>query len=146
MEYGPTEGLGYTFIELQKFNKTESELPNDLDKWLYVLKNMARLEKIPVYLRKSIFEKVFDIAEYSKLDKEERMAYDISLKKKWDEYSIKQTAFNDGKREGKEVGKREEKYAIARELLKIGLPIKQIAATTGLKEEKIEELSGKNIQ
>lgn len=73
MEYGPTEGLGYTFIELQKFNKTESEPPNDLDKWLYVLKNMARLEKIPVYLRKSIFEKVFDIAEYSKLDKEERI-------------------------------------------------------------------------
>ena len=93
------------------------------------------------------------------------MAYDMSLKKKWDEYSIKETAFNDGKQEGIEVGKREgievgkregievgkregiktgrleEKLVIARELLKIGLPIKQIAASTGLSEEKIEELS-----
>ena len=143
------EGLGYTFIELQKFNKTESELQNDLDKWLYVLKNMARLEKIPVYLRKSIFEKVFDIASYNKLDKEERMAYDMSLKKKWDEHSIKQTAFNDGKREGREEGKREgreegrseEKNAIARELLKMGLPIAQIASTTGLTEEEVTKLA-----
>lgn len=69
------------------------------------------------------------------------MAYDMNLKKKWDEYSIKETAFNDGKQEGIEEGiergKREEKHAIARELLKIGLPIKQIAATIGLTEEEI---------
>lgn len=143
------EGLGYVFIELQKFNKREAELLNDLDRWLFVLKNMSRLEKFPLYLCKPIFEKVFDIATYNKLDKEERMAYDMSLKKKWDEYSIKETAFNDGIEEGiergiqrgKEEGKREEKHTIARELLKIGLPIKQIAATTGLTEEEIKDLS-----
>jgi len=59
---------------------------------------MAKLEKFPLYLRKPIFEKVFDIATYNKLDKEERMAYEMSLKKKWDEHSIKETAFNDCKR------------------------------------------------
>lgn len=88
------------------------------------------------------------------------MAYDMSLKKKWDEYSIKETAFNDGKQEGIEEGKREgiekgklkgikegskqKALDIAYKLLKLGLPIPQIASTTGLKEEEIEELSRKS--
>jgi len=51
----------------------------DLDKWLYVLKNMSSMNKIPVYLRKPIFEKLFNIAEYSNLTKEEKTMYDTSL-------------------------------------------------------------------
>ena len=80
------------------------------------------------------------------------MAYDRSLKKKWDEYSIKETAFNDGKQEGIEEGKlkgiaegsKQKAIDIAHKLLKLGLPLPQIAATTGLNEEEIEELSRKN--
>jgi hypothetical protein len=49
-------GWEYIFVELIKFVKTEGELETDLDRWLYVLKNMSRMKKIPVYLRKSIFE------------------------------------------------------------------------------------------
>ena len=41
--------LGYTYIELCNFVKTETELETDLEKWLYVLKNMSRFDKIPVY-------------------------------------------------------------------------------------------------
>nr|WP_262249418.1 Rpn family recombination-promoting nuclease/putative transposase [Parapedobacter soli] len=66
------EGLGYIFIELSKFVETGAELDTDLDKRLYVLKNMSSMNKIPVYLRKPIFEKVFNIAEYSNLTKEEK--------------------------------------------------------------------------
>lgn len=134
------DGLGYVYIELPKFNKQENELNSDLDRWLFVLKNMSRLKKIPVYLRKTIFEKVFDIATYSRLNKEERMAYDVSLKQKWDLYSIKTTAFNDGKKEGMLDGILEGKRAIARELLKKGLPTDLIAETTGLSEEEIARL------
>jgi len=135
------EGLGYVYIELPKFNKQESELENDLDRWLFVLKNMSRLKKIPVYLHKTIFEKVFDIATYSRLNKEERMAYDVSLKRKWDLHSIKETAFNDGKIEGKREGADEKSRIIARELLKKGLSIDLIAETTGLSKEEIDQLT-----
>lgn len=64
--------LGFTYIELSKFVKTETELETDLDRWLHVLKNMSRWDKIPVYLRKPIFEKLFSIAEYTNLTKEEK--------------------------------------------------------------------------
>lgn len=141
------EGLGYIYIELPKFLKTEEELQSDLDRWLFVLKNMSRLNKIPVYLRKSIFEKVFDIASYNKLNKEERMAYEMSLKKKWDDYSIKQTAFNDGKKEGvaegEKRGKMEEKLNFASKLLTKGYTIESIVDLTGLSEQEVAALAQK---
>ncbi len=51
---------------------------------------MSKLNKIPVYLKKTIFEKLFKIAEYAKLNKEERAMYDVSLKRKWDAEAVRQ--------------------------------------------------------
>src|SRR5690554_3058782 len=112
------EDLGFIYIELINFVKTESELNSDLDRWLYVLRNMSRMDKLPIYLRKPIFERLFQIGEYSKLSKEERTMYDRSLRNKWDAESIRQTAaielerarkngWNEGLQKGKEEGLRQ---------------------------------------
>lgn len=101
------DGLGYIYIELLKFVKEEHELATNLDRWLYVLKNMNDLEKIPVFFRKTIFEKVFKIATYSNLTKEEKMIYDLDLKKRWDDYSALETATRKGKLEGEKRKSRE---------------------------------------
>src|SRR5690606_35658313 len=66
------DDLGFIYLELRNFVKAESELETDLDGWLYVLKNMSKLNRIPLYLRKPVFEKLFDIAAYSRLTKEEK--------------------------------------------------------------------------
>ncbi len=124
--------LGYTYIELLNFVKTEIELETDLDKWLYVLKNMSRMDKIPVYLRKPIFEKLFGIAEYTNLTKEEKEMYDTSMKHKWDNKNVVDHA----RKEAKLEGARE----IAGKLKKEGLSIEFIAETTGLTIEEIEKL------
>lgn len=71
--------LGYTYIELRKFVKGGDELETELDKWLYILKNISRMDKLPVYLRKPVFEKLFNIAEYTNLTKEEKNMYDSKL-------------------------------------------------------------------
>ena len=130
------EGLGYIFIELIKFVKTEAELDTDLDKWLYVLKNMSSMDKIPVYLRKPIFEKLFNIAEYSNLTKEEKTMYDTSLKRKWDNKAVLDYAVNEAAKEAKQV----EKMEIAREMKKDGISVEQIAKFTKLSIEEIEKL------
>ncbi len=39
--------MEFNFIELPKFNKTEAEADNDLDKWIYFIKNAASLQLIP---------------------------------------------------------------------------------------------------
>ncbi|MDP9079436.1 MAG: Rpn family recombination-promoting nuclease/putative transposase [Bacteroidota bacterium] len=140
--------LGYIYLELNKFAKAESELETDLDKWLYVLKNISRMDKIPTYLRKPIFEKLFNIAEYSNFTKEERTMYDSSLKYKWDnkavlDYAIKEgleKGIEQGIERGIERGEHNKALQIARELKKEGLAIGFIAKTTGLTTEEIEKL------
>jgi predicted transposase/invertase (TIGR01784 family) len=128
--------LGYKFLELSRFVKTETEIETDLDLWFFALKNMSRLDKIPAILNKRIFQKLFKIAEISKLSKEERAMYDSNLKAKWDyENSI---AFAEEKAE--ERGEHNKALNIARKLKKMGLLSLDIANATGLSLEEIEQL------
>src|SRR6185312_16123890 len=102
--------LGLIFIEIPKFTKTEKELKTGVDKWLFVLKNMSRLKKIPVILNTRIFSKLFNIAAVSNLTKEDYMKYEKDLMASWDEYAIKKTIEHDRQaalQEGMEKGKAE---------------------------------------
>lgn len=140
--------LGYTYIELSKFVKAGTELETNLDKWLYVLKNISRMDKIPVYLRKPIFEKLFSIAEYTNLTKEEKTMYDSSLKYKWDNKNVLDYAvttaeargIEKGIEQGIEKGEYGKAIAIALEMKKEGMPLDQISKFTKLPVEEIEKL------
>jgi len=128
--------LNYTYIELRNFVKTDTELVTDLDKWLYVLKYMNQMDKIPIYLRKPIFEKLFDIAAYTNLTKEEKTMYESSMKRKWDNKNVLDYALQEGRQEGRQ----EEAVSIAIEMKKDGLPLSQISKFTKLSIEEIEKL------
>ena len=156
--------LGYKFLELPKFVKTEAEIETDLDRWFYLLKHMSQLDKVPAFLNKRIFQKIFKIAEVGNLTKEEKAMYDSNLKAKWDyENSIayaKELAAEEGLREGikegmkegikegmkegiKEglkKGRHEEALAIACELKKEGSSNEFIAKITKLSIGEIEKL------
>ncbi|MGK6353021.1 Rpn family recombination-promoting nuclease/putative transposase [Parapedobacter sp. DT-150] len=90
--------LGFKFLEIVNFVKTGEALLSDMDKWMYLLKHMSTLDKIPTFLDKRVFQLIFKISEVAKLRKEERMAYQASLKAKWDT----QNAFDSVRREAKE--------------------------------------------
>ena len=72
--------LTLIFLEMPLFNKTIDELESRFDKWLYVLKNLHRLDYVPDALRDKTFEKLFAIAEIAHLTKEERFRYEDNLK------------------------------------------------------------------
>ncbi|ERJ61303.1 PD-(D/E)XK nuclease family transposase [Sphingobacterium paucimobilis] len=133
------------------FVKQEVELETDFDCWLYVLKNMSKMDKLPLYMRKPIFEKLFDIAEYSNMNKEDRQMYDVSLKRKWDAYSIEQTriileeraverGLQQGMQQGLEKGREEMKLETAKTMLDKGFDPKMIAELLHLSESEIEKL------
>ena len=94
------------------------------------------MEKIPVYLRKPIFEKLFSIAEYTNLTKEEKTMYDSSLKYKWDNKNVLDYAV----KEAREEERKKAQEDIAREMKKEGLPLAQISKFTKLSIEEIEKL------
>ncbi len=88
----------FKFFELPNFVRSGDDLLNDMDKWMYLLKHMSTMKKIPTFLDKRVFQLIFKISEVAKLRKEERMAYEASLKAKWDT----QNAFDSVRREAAE--------------------------------------------
>lgn len=128
--------FGFLFIELRNFTKRENELVTNLDKWLYLLKNMSQMKDISPVFQQPVFEKLFNIAEYTNLTKEEKMDYDRSQKYRWDN----QNALEYANKEGREIGKKEDRLEIALEMKKDNLPVEQIAKFTKLAIEEIESL------
>jgi predicted transposase/invertase (TIGR01784 family) len=93
---------------------------------------MGKMKKIPLFLHKEIFQKVFQIAEVSNLKKEEYMAYEKNLMDKWTEYSVLQTAeergLERGREEGREEGIEQKSYEVVKNLIiKLGLNNEQAA-------------------
>ena len=128
--------LGFKFLELPNFDKEVHELVSDLDKWFYILKNMSRMEKIPLYLNKGIFKKLFKIAEVSRLTEQQRKIYESNLKAKWDYENSIAFASAEAKIEGIQQGL----LIAAQEFKKAGIPIVQISETLGFSIEEIEKI------
>lgn len=132
--------LGFKFLELSNFDKEVHELVSDLDKWFYILKNMSRLEKIPLYLNQGIFKKLFKIAEVSKLTEEQRKLYESNLKAKWDYENSIAFASKEARTEGEEKGRQAGILIAAQKFKQTGIPPVQISETLGLSIEEIEKL------
>ena len=124
--------LKFIYIELPKFRKTQEELDNHFEKWLYVFRHLSELQDRPQQLQDRIFQKLFDTAEIAKFSPEERVAYEESLKYYRDIKNVVDTS--------REEGKEERTLEIARELKKNGISIDAIIASTGLSREEIEKL------
>ena len=114
------EDLGFIYIELINFAKDEGELKTDLDWWLYLLKNLSKMDKIPLFLRKPIFEKFFNVSEYCNLTREEKAMYDVELKRKWDRANILAHAREQGMAEGEAETEAKKNYEFVSNLIQAG--------------------------
>ncbi len=91
-----TDKLNFITVEMPHFTKQEHELKTNLDKWLYLLKHLSTLERIPPVLQIAILEKVFKVAEYAGMSKSAKQEYETSLKNYNDLYQSLLTAETDG--------------------------------------------------
>jgi len=128
--------LNYIYIEMPKFEKTEKELETHFDKWMFVLKNLPKLDRIPVELKEKIFLRLFEVAEIARLKPEEYKRYEESVNAYRDIFNIQNTAFEKGEIKGLKKGKIE----IAKEMIKDKEPVDKIMKYTGLTENEINEL------
>ncbi|MCI5223403.1 MAG: Rpn family recombination-promoting nuclease/putative transposase [Candidatus Electrothrix sp. AR4] len=132
--------LTFIYLEMPKFTKSLDELESRFDKWLYVIRNLNRLERLPDTLREQVFEQLFDTAEIARFTPDQVRSYEKSLKYYRDLKNSLDTAFDEGKEEGKEEGRTEEKRQVIINGLQKGLDIKVIADLTGLPVEAIERI------
>ena len=134
------EHLGYTYIDLTNFALTLEQCSSKLDKWFYHLKNLQNMASLPNGLEKTIFELLYNIAEYTKLSKEEQDMYDEALKRKWDNVAVMTEARESGEARGRAEGERNKALEIARKMKADGQPFELILKFTELSAEEIEKL------
>ena len=124
--------LTFIYLEMPKFNKSVEELETRFDKWLYVIRNLNKLDRIPDKLREQIFDKLFEAAEIAGFTQEQVRSYEDSLKYYRDLKNSLDTARDEGKIEGK--------IEVAKNLLLSGVSIDLIVKSTGLSKFEIKKL------
>lgn len=127
--------LMFKYVEVGRFDKADNELTSLSDKWMYVLKNLSRLDDRPAALREKIFTKLFDAAAIARFSPTELREYEDSLKA----YRDIKNSLDTAKAEGRAEGRAE----VAKTMMEKGMDVKIIASLTGLSEEEIKSLSKK---
>ena len=132
-----SDKLRLIYLQLPCFTKEAEECETDFERWIYVLKNMETLNRLPWAAQNSVFQQLAEIGEVSAMTKEERIKYDGALKRYRDTLNAMQGAEQKGRAEGRA----EERLKNARNLKKNGVPVDVIAVSLGLTEEEIAQLS-----
>ena len=147
-----SDKMRYIFIELPMFTKEEAECETDFERWIYVLKNMETLQRLPFKARKAVFEKLEQIVDIAGMSKEDRMKYDESIKVYRDQLAVMEherlqgeakgraEGIAEGRAEGIAEGRAEGRAEVARNLKRMGLPVDAIVQATGLTPEAIAAL------
>ena len=120
------------FLQLPLFNKEADECENEFERWIFVLKNMETLTRLPWAAQNAVFKKLEDIADVAALSRQERMKYDEGLRKYRDTISVLQGAREDGYAEGMAQGEQKKALAIAEKMKAMGLSSKDILEATGI--------------
>ena len=135
-----TDKMRYIFLELPSFGKEENECETDFERWIYVLKNMETLQRLPFKARNAVFKKLEEIVDIASMSKEDRMRYDESIKVYRDQLAVMEFERNKGLAEGRAEGRAEEKESVARNLKRMGMDVETIVKATGLDPDVIESL------
>ena len=98
---------------------------------------MSDLKKIPLYLRKPIFEKLFNIAEYTNLNKKEKDMYDTELKRKWDNKAVMDFHEDKGR---KEASAKKEFEFVSNLFENTEFDDARIASLAGVTPERVQEI------
>jgi predicted transposase/invertase (TIGR01784 family) len=124
--------LRYVYLEMPKFKKKVDELETHFEKWMYVIKNLDRLDDIPDKLQENVFERFFAAAEIAKFSKKEYRAYVKHIKSYWDYYNCLDYAKDEGRAEAFRL--------IVKQAKQNGFSMEQIQSITNLTEAQIAEI------
>ena len=140
-----TDGEGKLFsgkmrlicLQIPCFTKEAKECESHFERWIYILKNMEILERMPWAAQNAVFQRLAEVAEVSKLSKEDRLKYDHALKHYRDTLNAITGAEQKGRAEGRAEGERNKALESARRMKAKGYAFEDIAEITGLTTEQI---------
>ena len=145
------ETIVIIFAELSRFDRQVNDCRDDVERMLYVLKNMGHLHNQPRQLCQEIYTRIFRACEIAQFDEAKRIQYEKDM---FDERAYRSelsTARADGLEEGLEQGLEQGRaegraeghraiLEMARKLLAKGMSVSEVAQLTSLSQEEISEL------
>ena len=143
------------FITMPLFDKDERSCTTDFERWIFVLKHMETLNRMPFKARKMLFERLEELCDVENLPAKERHMYERSLdiyrtnlaiesyakeqqEKAWETGLAQGLA--QGIAQGHTQGHAEGILETARKMKVSGVSMEIIKACTGLSYEEIEQL------
>ena len=151
-----SDKLRMIYLQLPLFKKEADECENQVERWIYLLKNMETLSRLPWAAQSAVFKKLESIADVGAMSRDERLKYDEALRKYRDTISVFEGVRMDGRMEGRMEGRKEgrkegrmegrmegqrsEKMENARKMKTYGLALDMIAEITGLSIEEVRGL------
>lgn len=120
------------FAELARFSKPCEECVSDIDKMLYLLKNMGNLKNRPEWLHREVYAKIFDACEIARFDEDKRIKYEQDM---YDQRRLN-GEFAAARRQGVEEGIK----ITAIKMLELSMPVEVIASVTGMTPDQIKAL------
>ena len=136
--------LEFLYLEVGAFRREVCGDSPIIDKWMYALKNLSRLEERPAALRERVFARLFEAAKIAAYTKEERNQYENDMMTENDYRNTIDYARDEGRAEGHAAGLAEGeargKAEVARNLLAAGMAADQVSAFTGLTAEQLAAL------
>ena len=133
------------YLQLPYFEKSAEACENNFDRWIYLLKHMETIVKLPWPEKNPVFQRLAEISDLGSLSREERMKYDEAIRKYRDTLCVMQSQLDEGiqigRDQGIQIGRQQTQASIARNLKAQHVPLDVIASSTGLFIQEIENLS-----
>jgi len=131
-----TDKLTFITIELPKLKKAWSECTSELEKWVYLLKNLQNMSQMPSQMQKSIFSELLETCEKGNFIEQEWTQYEDSIVayadlKNYTDYAHEQ---------GLEQGEKSALLRVAKRLAKKSMSHDEIAEIIGLSVDDLREL------
>ena len=139
-----SDKLRMIFLQLPLFTKEADECENQVERWIYLLKNMETLNRLPWAAQSAVFQKLESIADVSGMTRAERLQYDEALKKYRDTISVfegvRLEGLAEGRMEGRMEGRANEKKETIQRLLASGASVDIISIATGMPEVDVRHI------
>lgn len=159
--------ITHIIVEIRKFDKQEKDVKTNLDKLIFVMKNLENIQEsnqLPHFLSEDWIEQALKKLDRSKMTPEQRMHFEMSLAKQAsimemlkEERRIereegrkegrkegreegREEGRKEGREQGREQGREEANEEVAKTLKDNGVDFDLIAKSTGLSIEAIEKL------
>ena len=148
--------MRFCFIELPKFKKQMNELANEIDKWVYFIKNSKSLDVIPDSTESGGLRAAYEQAEMFRWTEDEWRAYDDAAIREEDIRGVESLALQRAEERGLEQGREQGREQglergleqgrdagireVARRLRARGISVAEVAEMTGLGAAEVAEL------